>query len=249
MSSDQKKREMSRSRNRPLKSSKKSPVDFPTGVTPIAVPTATPAPPVIHYPDVFPESPEEMQIRVLEVSSGMGKEAVEDYTNFMNTLKVDRALSAALIHEALEEMPSKDRFETDGRKLVFALGEIAHKSSMPALQKILDEPLPAFEEVDHHYNPQNEAIVTRGMALDAMLKVTDRYQDPDTVSHMYHSLNDLLEDPDTSTHVAIQAARILQKHADDPAEELARQQGILGEDRALIASVEFVHELPPTDDE
>jgi hypothetical protein len=247
--SKEKKSEASRSRNRLLKTTAAKPADFPAGVPPITVPMGSPAPAVIHYPDVFPESPDEIQIRLLEVSSGMGKEGVEEYTHFMNTLKVDRALSAALIHEALEEMPSQDRFETEGRKLVFALGELAHKSSMPALQEILDEPLPPFEEIGHHYNPQNEAIVTRGMALDSMLKVTDRYQDPETVKAMYHTLNDLLEDPETSTDIAIKAAHILQTHADDPAAEAARQQEILGADREFIASVEFVHELPPTDDE
>jgi hypothetical protein len=188
----------------------------------------------------------DLRERLAVASYEVGEDAADRYARFLDALRADQTRSTALLLESLRQMPHDERQGAEARPVVYALGAVGDASALGELAGLLDEPLPASAPLDHHHDPRAEALVTRSMALDAMVAIAERAADPRTLGAVDDRLRALVAAPDTSAHLVATAVGALRRHAEDPAAEVERLEASLGAGRAWLAHLEYRSIAPAT---
>jgi hypothetical protein len=185
--------------------------------------------------EAIPTSAKQMTQRLLQVSDQWTPDGEQHYFDFINALRADREQSAALLHEALSAALSPPVQQVVARRIVYAIGHIAHESSMPILDDLIAEQMQlAMEGEDLERREHN---MLAGMALHVLEAIVDRYRTPTHIKSFQRLLDSLLSMADISPHLAATASSILISHALDRDAERQRVALLLGNDFADLGEL------------
>lgn len=162
-----------------------------------------------------------------------GPDAETRFHRFIDALRADRQTSAAYLHRELERLGPEDKLGDAGRRIVFLLGHLAHKSSIPHLSSLIE--MEAGERGTADDCPHAELpSITKSFAAHALDMIATRYHSPETVLPIAELLEDVLKDPDQSPHLKVTAATILLSHTESPEARAKQLAEWMGEDAFLL---------------
>jgi len=178
-----------------------------------------------------------MRTRINDVSDLWSADGEAIYLSFIDSLRADRALSSRRIHEALgDAIAGNDQHSA--RRLVYALAQVGHESSIPVLTDLVLSDLPPLVAVDDGHTDRFEGEVLRDMALQSIEALTTRNRRPENIKKFQTTLLQLVEGIDESRHLAVTAAHILIARSASPDEERKLIAQIWGDENSDLLQVE-----------
>jgi len=181
--------------------------------------------------------------KIWTLSSAISEHARDDYLDYMEVLAADRAASAGAIAEAFNGLPHQQRFGFAGRTLIYSLVHVAHRDSIPLLQDILAEALPAPSGTDELIDERANVALTQSTAIRALHAIASRYDDPEVVSTVVDELEAVLANAGACRDVKLSAADVLLTHAEHPKERTEELAKLMGSDGDILRNL-TIHPAP-----
>ena len=112
-------------------------------------------------------------INAIHRMGGVGQRAEQEYQQSIETLRALAEKAGSVIAEEYEALPETSYL--DRWSLVHLIAELGHPSSLQALGRILDSPIPSEKsKVLHEYSTRAEELMIRTTAIEAIKRVAER---------------------------------------------------------------------------